>query len=164
MCRQSDIQHRDHPVVGRRRRHSDAVALGGRDAHLHSLRSSGEEDFMSRQCTSCKAYIFTEEETCSDCAAGRVEIQDVETRCIVCRKPILPGARRCNECDTYQNWPNLPMITIFASLIGGILAGILGVASAVAPAWFYISDYRSNTQFKVSNANADVIFIKVWNT
>lgn len=83
-----------------------------------------------------------------------------DTHCVVCREPMHPEARRCKHCDTYKKCPNLPMIITILSVIGGFL----GVVSAIAPAWFYVSEYHSNTQLKVSRANTDVIFVKVWNT
>ncbi|MGH7487943.1 MAG: hypothetical protein ACREMY_20435 [bacterium] len=70
------------------------------------------------------------------------------------------GARRCYACGTYQGMPYLPVWTTVLTMLGGTIT----VATAVVSAWFFISDYRSHTEFKVARADQKFIYLKVWNT
>ena len=87
--------------------------------------------------------------------------------CVACGERLLDKSIRCNDCDTYQNlwslenlWPlRLPPSTAFS-----ILAKIITVLSILVPAWLWVYERNSDTEFKVTGAHHDQIYLKVWNT
>jgi RNA polymerase subunit RPABC4/transcription elongation factor Spt4 len=80
--------------------------------------------------------------------------------CINCRKLIPKGARLCSICKTYQPWWKF-VFEIAAALP---VVAILALASGIWTAGTYLYDRNSHTDFKFVSANANVIFLAVWNT
>ena len=68
----------------------------------------------------------------------------------------------CGKCSTDQKKPGrwLPII----AGVGSQVTMLIGVITAIVSAYFYFSTYHSETHFNFATADADLIYVKVWNT
>jgi hypothetical protein len=110
---------------------------------------------VSQLCTSCHEVIRDGAERCDRCKKA----EEARRSCVVCRELLqVPGARRCNNCSTYQDrfWRHVPLIASAAPIVT--------VITAIVSVWFYFSEYHSDTHLKVATAESEVIYLKAWNT
>jgi predicted nucleic acid-binding Zn ribbon protein len=68
--------------------------------------------------------------------------------CVVCHKEIEPGAQKCTECDSYQNW------TRYLFRYTGIITAILGIVPVVTIA---VSLYEIAFTEKISDVRAVLV-------
>ncbi len=57
-------------------------------------------------------------------------MNSVSTKCVVCRKTIDPGAKKCTECDSYQDWTRhiLRYTTVVAAVLGIIPVATIAIS------------------------------------
>jgi hypothetical protein len=55
-----------------------------------------------------------------EAVAAQLGMNSVSTKCRVCRKAIEPGAKKCTECDSYQDWTRhiLRYTSVAAAVLG----------------------------------------------
>jgi hypothetical protein len=71
------------------------------------------------------------------------------------------GARRCNDCTSYQSWRK--HLQFWAAFLLAI-STIFGLISGGWSGWTYILDRHSNTNFKVSGSSETCVYLGVWNS
>jgi len=81
--------------------------------------------------------------------------------CIVCGANLPANATKCNACQSFQD---IRRHFAFPATVFSLLVAVVGVASAVFSAYFYVRDYHSQTAFKVTGSDRNVLYVKVWNT
>jgi hypothetical protein len=81
--------------------------------------------------------------------------------CNSCGNVLPKGATFCAECKLYQDWRR--HVPIYGTIVA-LCVGIIAAGTAVKGVWTYVSDYDSNTRFKVTSSDADHVYLKVWNT
>jgi hypothetical protein len=80
--------------------------------------------------------------------------------CVNCGKLIPTGAKACATCKAYQPWWRiLPNLAVFLQAVA-----IVTLAEGAVSAWNYVADRNSHTRFKVTSADENHIYLRVWNT
>lgn len=109
-----------------------------------------------KKCVACDNEIPADAITCPVCG-----LSSIGTDCKNCGKRIPAGAAFCTKCNLYQNKrKHLHVFDTVFRLILAFFAVLSGVFSAAA----YLYDRNSDTRFWVTNADANVVHLKVLNT
>jgi len=107
------------------------------------------------KCIICDSEITARNGICSACGFARAAQQ-----CVNCHKRIPAGARMCPICKAYKrSWRFLPELASTVPIIA-----IIALVSGIYTAYTYLSDRNSHTVLKVTGADANMIYVKVWNT
>jgi predicted nucleic acid-binding Zn ribbon protein len=111
-----------------------------------------------KTCSACGKNILKGATICAHC---KFPLGKEVSGCINCGKLIPLGAPFCSECQLYTTGKrHFSAVAIPVAL----LAGIIGVVSAVLPAVSYFLERDSHTRFKVTSSDKDHVVLKAWNT
>jgi len=110
-----------------------------------------------KDCIACGNEIPTDLMECPYC-----HYVQVLRLCAVCKKAIPLTARRCNNCDAFQD--RLRRHLPGSQLLFTVLAVLFGVLSTAFTAAAYLLNLESNTTFKVASSDDAHIILKIWDT
>jgi predicted nucleic acid-binding Zn ribbon protein len=112
-----------------------------------------------KECVVCKNPLeLNEANECKLCGA----IQKLN-RCVVCGKAMPPLSQYCSECKSYQGWWRRQFSV--SPAIPALLTVLLGVVTTgLIPLFSWWMERNSYTIVKVTGADPNHIFMKVWNT
>lgn len=106
-------------------------------------------------CVACDSEIPGDADTCSICT-----FKQTPTFCVNCKKRIPVSAKLCSVCKTYQRWWRF--LSEFTTALPAV--ALAAMVSGVWTAGTYLYDRNSHTNFKFISANANVVYLTVWNT
>ena len=116
-----------------------------------------EESHEKKKCVVCGSEVSRDEKaSCPVC-----HFNPDGMTCNNCKKRIPMKAVFCNECKTYQGVRQY--FNIAATVLSLMLASF-AVINGVYLAATYLSDRNSHTRLKVTGAEQNLIYLKVWNT
>jgi len=109
-----------------------------------------------KPCIECAKLIPRRATLCTFCKSAQVG-----TPCKTCQERIRYGSKRCNVCESYQDWRRHFSVSQAAL---ALLIALFAVIANLFTAGSYLAGRESNTTFKVSSNDSKFLYLKVWNT
>lgn len=100
------------------------------------------------------------ENTNSDTKQQKFSREEDVSRCVVCMHPIIPGAKKCTKCNSYQNF--------FISILSGLdIKSLVALVPVVTLAFVFVKDqittYKSELKIVPLECGLDSIKIATAN-
>lgn len=100
-------------------------------------------------------------ETLGRCNRRISGMNSLSSKCLVCRKTVEPGAKKCTECDSYQDWTRY--IFRYTSVATAILGMIPVVTIAVSLYKIAFSEKSADVRAELVRCNSQQFDIAITN-
>ena len=108
-----------------------------------------------KKCVVCDSEIPRDEKVCCPVCLSEPDGK----KCVNCGKRIPSKAKLCSICKTYHRWWRF-----FADFGAALpMVAIIALGTSVYTAGNYLYNRNSHTNFKFVSANANVVYLTVWN-
>jgi hypothetical protein len=106
-------------------------------------------------CLECRAEIAAPPTKCEVCGTIHGARQ-----CVICAAHIPRYARRCNECDAYQDWRHF---FPFSSTVLALMTALIAVLTPAVTGYFTLFPRHSSTKVSYGGGDSAFIYVYAWN-